>query len=347
MARCFSRREFLRISTYGLLGLGGLLYGGEWKPLTPKRLDPDIGIELDDNDSEVGFHEAAQLALLLGKAGDILGLDHWRPSVSEDTYEAWIIEVLLQMHADKIIDTITLPARPYFFDPLEETDPLYKIGVSDCLITAQLSNRILNPMSPWYNSPDWPGTAVHENVHRTLQRDLCNFADSDKIENAANVIMLVELASMANRGNGFAFRSFVWESLDICLGAAFFLAYQSNRLDDYQALRSAIHPGILSRSRFEKINREYAGNEFERFQRLAKYNLKPLTTIMKAHLTNRNLVNNLYLTPRRVYSAGTNYNNAPSSEQRIISVYDWIWAMSHLEDTAIAFANLPEVSILR
>ncbi len=347
MGKPISRREFLRLAA---LSLGGLLLAGDRGPqfLVPKRFDPDLLIELDDNDLEVSFEEAAQLALLLGKAGKDLKLDRWRPPLNDVIYEAWIIEVLLQMQADKIIDTVTLPVRPYFFDPLEETDPLYKIGTSDCLTTAQLSNRLVNPLSPWYNSPDWPGSAVHENIHRTLQHDLCGYGASEQVENAANVLMLTVLAALANRGSGFAFRSFVWESLDISLGAAFSLAHQSNRLEDYGRLRARIHPGILSQSRFEKINREFLGNEAVRFERLAKYSLMPLATLLKAHLTNQDLVNDLYIAPRRIYSTGTDYGSSPVSAQRVISIADWVWTMSHLRDMTSAFAALPpDFTVLR
>ncbi len=340
MAELLSRRRFLELT---LLSLGTALLPGS----VTRRRDPVTGIELDNDDDRLSLGEAAQLTRITGRAAAILRIDHWRPPLNETLYETWVIETLLQMQADKLLEVATLPVRPYFFESLEENQAAHLIGTSDCLITAKLSPRFLNPNSAWYNSPDWPGAAIHENVHRTLQHDLCSLTNSDQIENAANIITLETLASMANQGSGFAFRAFVWEMLDVCLGATFALAHQTNRLEEYEKLRSSIHPGILSQSHFEKLGREFSGNNYERFQIIDRYLLTPLQTIMRAHLKNNDLIEDLLITPRHIYPIGDNYNKAPHDEPRVVGLDDWTWAMSHLESMATAFANLPETSVVR
>lgn len=354
MARSVSRQEFLRLATLGGLGLAGaLLRGGRgpgfpnFLPI-PKRLDPKTGIELDKNDYKVSFGEAAQLALLAGKAGEILQIDHWRPQLTPETFRAWTEELVIQMQAEGIIDKIEIPEL-FFFAPEDGDEGNYTLGSSYCEKDARLSSRFVNPFAGWYDSPDWPGTIAHELVHALAQNEsLCRKINRrDQLESTAQVAKIKILSAMAVRGNGFAFRALVWDLTDICLRAALALSINTQDLEKFRQLRSVIHPGILSQAYAEKLDRENEGNEYDRLQTLQRYGLVPLDMIMMAHLTNNDVVTGLELPPKFFYPQGENYVDHPHYEERTFDIRDWAWLMANLEDVAEAFARLPETSIVR
>lgn len=341
MARSLSRREFNHLALYALLGL--LLGGSNRTPAEypnvlqkPPRRDQVTGIELDKDDDELNFNEVRQLALYFKDAFAALNLADWRVPLTEESLLAWAQEVSLQMEAEDIVDKPPVPKELSFFEPEDGSQANHQLGVSDCDTYVRLSSRFKNQLTNWYDSPDWLGTVIHELIHLGQQSKLCRDASDDDLEATANIATLEVLAAMANRGNPYAFRAFVWEFTGICLGAAYALAYKERRVDEFEELWKEVHPGILAEARMEKLEREYAGRVTDRLAILNRYYLYPLEIIMRTHLTNNDVIDNPVLPPTMVYRSGS--NTMPSYEPRKLSLDDWAYTTGHLLEMAQAYA---------
>ncbi len=357
MAKELSRRQFLKLGAVAAILPFFLV--GDTKPKTSPfvnslpnyqriRRDEITGIRFDLDDERLNFNEAYMLALRMGRANLTLNLDHWRPPLTPETLKDWAKEVVLQMYAEGMIDKITVPGLD-FFDPEDSEDVNHLLGSSDCEKIASFSSRFLNRFAGWHDSPDWPGVAVHELVHTLAQNEeLCrNLNRRPQLEATAQVATIKLLTAMAVRGNGFAFRAFVWDFTDICLRAAEALSDDDQKQERFHKLRSVIHPGILSQALDEKLGREYEYNGSDHLEISRKYGLVPLEMIMKAHLTNKSIVTGLELPLKFFFPSGDNYVDLPHYEERTLDIRDWAWLMANLEDVTKAFARLPETSIVR
>lgn len=347
MARRLTRREFLRISSVSVLGA---LFTEIFRRDSPRiRYDPVTRVEFDLDFQKLTFDEAAQLTLRLGETSRLLNLANWRPVLTPGSLLSWAKEVGYIMAAEGITDKTPIPPDIEYFVPDNSNEANHILGYTDCESFLKINERLSQEMATWYNSPDWPGTVTHELVHYEVQKyDLCRQTVSVELEATANIVMLELLASLANWGNGFAMRSFVWEFTDICLGAAHALAINENRDHDYDRLRTQIHPGILSQSRYEKLNQDFSGRQFELASILESYSLHPLEIIIKNHLTNGDKISGLILPPVQVYLGAGYYTGGPATlENRDLYLDDWAWIMDHLEPMAQAFRDLPTDSILR
>lgn len=342
MAWRLTRREFLRVSSLTLLGLFFNEQGRR------PRIDPITRIELDADDERVSYRECMQLCLRLGRAAQTLQLSTWRPPLTEETLLSWSQEVSLQMEAEGLVDTPPVPKDLSYFQPTDGNEANHTLAYTDCETYIKLSDRFHSPMTGWYNSPDWVAAVAHELVHLGAQKgDLCWTAPDDWLEATATIGGLVVLSAMANRGNGIAMRSFVWEFLDVCMGAAHSLALKSNQQAEFQKLRQLIYPGILSETRYQKLNREYEDRQNDLMEILQKYYLLPLEIIMRGHLTNHDKLEGLILQPKTVYRTSTYASNPASTNGRVLDLRDWSWLIGHLQEMSQAFADLPVDSAIR
>ncbi|OGD71211.1 hypothetical protein A3A84_02115 [Candidatus Collierbacteria bacterium RIFCSPLOWO2_01_FULL_50_23] len=343
MAGYMSRREFLK---HTWRTLSALPFIDKMDRLfRVKRYDLTTGIEIDSDDEHVSFAEAAQLCRHLGDSFRRLDLDHWREELTVERLKKWTEIVVLQMNAEDFIDWPDInrandepDESKLFYVPKDGSDANHVLGVSDCQTTAKLTGLFINPYSDLYNSPDWLGIRIHELVHKLAQETtICKGTPPDQMEASANIIMLLTLAAMANRGMATAFKSFVFEFTDVCLGATRYLVSNEEELREYEEIRTTIRPGIISQTRYEKLNREYSGNQYERLEILKKYSYLPLEKIMRAHLKSHDLLKDLTLQPRFVYPKGSSFNVAPHYEPRIVNLHNWSWIMFHLEELTDSF----------
>ncbi len=319
MARKLSRREFLRLSFIGLLGLlfsrqEGVYLRGSF------RVDLDGSEKLD-------FDKLAWLADRFDRALDTLPGFNLEPN--EENLALLSGELYTRYELEGFGRIRDLPEAVHFVQ-LDTSGKINgQLAESDCKTTVNINRRITNPLSPRYDD-GWEWAAAHELAHLATGEDLCRSGDPAWRETSAQIGAVEVCAGLALEGSPYFFRLVVQEIRNMAMAGAYGIALVGGKLDRYEELRRLIWPGAAAEAAYQRQKRMMAENIPAEL--IWAYWVTPMEVIIQAVRRPDPFVDGLAFPPNSFTNLGGIFRVNPEPERR------------RLDDTKYLFENLEELA---
>lgn len=203
--------------------------------------------------------KAAQFALRVDAAIDRMEAAGVEPAKAKDA-ALYVLEIqpffgyegLIDVEQDRYID-------PQFIPQLDSMSHSHILGYTYCDGTLVLNGRFLNPVSTWYNRPEFLGTLVHEMVHN-IGGEYCGL-DTYRTESRTQLGMLEVLSALANTGNQQALYAVLVELRDIASDTYWAELLSQGKGDEFAAFDAQINDGDPAESaRLAKAERRWAND---------------------------------------------------------------------------------------
>lgn len=284
----------------------------------------DIDDSIQQSDYSFSYDEAAALYIALDHLFDLMPANSALPT--DVGLEQIIQEAMPYFVFNDFVESATYPVEAEI-DDFKGLMYLSILGASDCEEKVKISSRMENSLSPWAEGEHLFGTTVHELAH-IQQGGLCINPTEENLESSAQVMMLEILASMANRGNIFALRAFVFELKSMTGRVAMVRAYHEQREIELYNLAAKVDPGAIGQAKMAANMRYYEENTQRIETSVMKYSQMPLETVFKSYLSG-NVIEDLAIPKVSVKVGSNNWQY----EYRTPTVWldDLFYLLEHLE----------------
>jgi hypothetical protein len=274
------------------------------------RIDPWLAT-LADGDAELSLFEAQALAMRFHALTEEIDGSGWHPEATEERLDQWVAE-LIPMYAYEGVSDRTKVPNMVALVRWQEAFAHNKIGGrSDCGQYAVVNYRYMNPISEWYQRPYWIGILTHELAHVAQGPGVCAIYDSQPTENAAQIVTLEVLASLANGGNRDAAYTLAHEIKGMAMSAVRAMSSRAEYREFYQRL----YPNRPDKwARLLQSERYWARDPEQLHTILEKYNRQPLELVY------------------RYRQDGVVYRLALPNETKSLRIDDLLYYMRHAEE---------------
>lgn len=324
--RRITRRDFLKLLVVG----SGALLTGDAARIT---VDPVFKVDFEGQD-ELTFETAAGLAERFDKALDRLPTPDFDNTLRG--LKEYANEIIPQFEYEGIIYRSKWPEIIGFklFDN-NGINANHVLGVSNCSNEAYVNARMGMYTSVWRKTEEL-FTLIHELAHVQQGEKLCEEKDTMLVENSAQIGAMEVAAGLANQGNPQYFYAAVNELRRMAIRSAEYLAGKENRIDDFMKLENKLSPGAIAQARFEKDERFWNAQGWEKDRVYMTYGLIPLEMIINAIRNHAMVIDNLAFPPKPVHRGSHSYYDDDYS----FKLDDTAYMIEHLEEMSAGFTKI-------